>query len=154
AAAQMQPPAAQHTAAADVVILIDRDHRSAVVTHRDGGSKASHARANDDDVGGMVPFDLGVGFRCGRASQRGRADAGCGTLRQKGPAAQCFRSPALVIAILRAHRILPYCRLYLQAILTLWAAGSRQHISAARRIGNGTCMTRYFFAVIVAGLVL
>src|SRR5215470_18786325 len=48
AAAQMQPSAAQDAAAADVVILVDRDHRYTVVACRDGGSKSRDAGADDD----------------------------------------------------------------------------------------------------------
>src|SRR5581483_3826425 len=49
-------PAAQHGMAADVEILLDYDHRGAMVARRHRCGKARGARADDHDVRQEIPF--------------------------------------------------------------------------------------------------
>src|SRR6185312_15159285 len=62
-AAEMDPAAAQHGVAADVEILLDQDHRGAMVARRDGGGEARGAGADDDDISGEIPFHGGISCR-------------------------------------------------------------------------------------------
>ena len=60
AAAEMDAAAAQHGVAADVEVLLDDDHRGAVVARRHGGGEARGARADDHDIRRKLPFHGGL----------------------------------------------------------------------------------------------
>jgi hypothetical protein len=67
-AAEMHAAAAQHRVPADVVVLLDQDHRRAMVARRNGGCEARGTCADDHDVGRKIPFHPGK--RLGRDLQR------------------------------------------------------------------------------------
>src|SRR5262245_16341532 len=100
AAAEVQPSPAQHAASADIVVLVNRDDRDAVVARGDGGGETRYPRPDDNHVGRIVPLDLGPGFGRGGRAQRDRADPG-GAPRQEGSAAHLFRGPAVRTLVLR-----------------------------------------------------
>ena len=62
-AAEMHDAATDHAVAADIDVLVDHDDRGAVLERRDGRGETGYARADRDEVGGVVPgsFFLGVG---------------------------------------------------------------------------------------------
>src|SRR5262249_4935622 len=80
------PSPAQHAASADIVVLVNRDDRDAVVARGDGGGETRYPRPDDNHVGRIVPLDLGPGFSRGGRAQRDRADPG-GAPRQERSAA-------------------------------------------------------------------
>src|SRR5262249_35899322 len=90
--ARGQPPAAKDAAPANIVVLVDRDDRDAVVARGDGGSEPRYPCADHDHVGRIIPLDLGPGFGRGGRAQRDRPDPG-GAPRPKSPAAPRFPGP-------------------------------------------------------------
>ena len=58
AAAERRPTAAVHELAADIEVLVDHDHRCAEVPRPDRGMQPDAARAQDDDIGLVVPLDV------------------------------------------------------------------------------------------------
>ena len=57
AAAERHPAAAMGHLAAGVKVLVDDEDRGAEILGADGGDEAGRARAEDNDVGFVVPFD-------------------------------------------------------------------------------------------------
>ena len=115
AAAETDAAARQHAAAADVVVLVDHDHRGAEIERRDGGGQARDAGADDDHVGGVVPA------QAGRALRRGFAGGRAGD-RRRPPWSEtnaCWCPPAMRgRAILLAHANLPDVIVLVATILT------------------------------------
>jgi hypothetical protein len=55
-AAELDTAAAQHGVAADIEILLDNNDRSAVIARRNGSRQTGGAGADDDHIGGKIPF--------------------------------------------------------------------------------------------------
>ena len=98
AAAELDPAAAQHAAAADVEVLVDHDDRGAVVARRDGGGQSGDARADHDHVGGVVPSDVAVGLGARLLSPPAIATA------PTPAAAPCARNLRLLTFLRRCRR--------------------------------------------------
>ena len=106
AAAEIDPPAADHAMATAVVILLDDNDRSAVVQRFDRRRQTGGSGARDDDVGTVVPLDgdSGIslpGLRQGR--QRLGADSRSHAGFDEIAPGNAFWSLALAHFTLRLH---------------------------------------------------
>ena len=55
AAAERNPATAHHRVSADVVVLLDDEHRRALIARHDRRAEPGRSGADDDDVGGAIP---------------------------------------------------------------------------------------------------
>ena len=91
AAADVEAAETHHRAPADVEILLDDQHRGALLARRDGGDEAAGAGANDDNIHLAVPIDRvrrlrrlrgqrghGDRTRCARGQKAAPVDRGIG----------------------------------------------------------------------------
>ncbi len=102
-AAKRRPAAAVDQLAADVEVLVDHEHGCAEVARPDGGMQPHAARAKDNDIGFIIPFDALRADALRRAPcQNGRTHAG-------GSAALEEVAPAESLLVLSASWFFPPC---------------------------------------------